>query len=78
MPFIVSEYIQGAATPIRNPAVLWRDYPYDASIDIFADNGDGFTGDRNLWNFTGTNRDGGIPALRNPPTKTYTMGASTL
>lgn len=37
-----------------------------------------FRGARDLWGFSGTNSDGGIPTLTVPPNKDYIMGADTL
>lgn len=54
-----------------------RQCPYDSKVDIMADSG-GYKGVRDLWGYSGTNRDGGIPTLTTPQERSYTMGSQTL
>lgn len=51
--------------------------PYDAAVDIM-NHGTACKGVRDLWGYSGTNRDGAIPTLTTPIVKSYTMGAQTL
>lgn len=80
LPFYVTEYEPQPSDqipPLDTPQTIVAQKPYDAQLDLLSDTGD-FSGNRNLWNFNDGNRDGGIPALLNPPTKSYYMGANTL
>lgn len=65
-----------AVTSLKQPRSVMA-APYDAAVDIYADGG-GFVGLRDLWGFTGTSRDGAIPTLTSPATKTFRMSESTL